>query len=66
MLNKAEDYSKLELNPLGRIKQLEEINFRERVLNPEEFNLLLQHCPEHLKSPFFDRILPANATSGNP
>ena len=51
MLNKAVDYSKLELNPLGRIKQLEENNVRERVLNPEEFNLLLQHCPEHLKGP---------------
>ena len=51
MLNKAVDYSKLEFNPLGRIKQLEENNVRERVLNPEEFNLLLQHCPEHLKGP---------------
>ena len=51
MLNKAVDYSKLELNPLGRIKQLEENNVRERVFNPEEFNLLLQHFPEHLKGP---------------
>ena len=51
MLNKAVDYSKIEFNPLGRIKQLEENNVRERVLNPGEFNLLLQHCPEHLKGP---------------
>ena len=51
MLNKAVDFSILEFNPLGRIKQLEENNVRERVLNPGEFNLLLQHCPEHLKGP---------------
>ena len=51
MLNKAVDFSKLEFNPLGRIKQLEENNVREKVLNPGEFNLLLQHCPEHLKGP---------------
>ena len=44
MLNKAVDFSILEFNPLGRIKQLEENNVRERVLNPGEFNLLLQHC----------------------
>ena len=36
MLNKAVNYSKLEYNPLGRIKQLEENNVRERVLNQDE------------------------------
>ena len=51
MLNKAVDYSLIESNPIGRIKQLEENNVRERVLNQEEFKLLLYHCPEHLKGP---------------
>ena len=51
MLNKAVDYSLIESNPIGRIKQLEENNIRERVLNPEEFELLLYNCPEHLKGP---------------
>jgi integrase len=51
MLNKAVDYSLIESNPIGRIKQLEENNVRERVLNQEEFELLLYHCPEHLKGP---------------
>ena len=35
ILNKAVYYSKLELNPLGRIKQIKENNVRKRVLNPE-------------------------------
>ena len=51
MLNKAEDYSLIESNPIGHIKQLEENNVRERVLCQEEFDLLLNHCPEHLKGP---------------
>ena len=51
MLNKAEDYSLIESNPIGHIKQLEENNVRERVLSQEEFDLLLNHCPEHLKGP---------------
>ncbi len=33
MLNKAVDYSLIESNPIGRIKQLEENNVRERILN---------------------------------
>ena len=45
------DYSLIESNPIGRIKQLEENNVRERVLSQEEFDLLLNHCPEHLKGP---------------
>jgi integrase len=51
MLNKAVDYSLIESNPVGQIKQLEENNVRERVLNQEQFELLLYHCPEHLKGP---------------
>jgi hypothetical protein len=41
MLNKAVDYSIIESNPIGIINQLEENNVRERVLNQEEFELLL-------------------------
>ena len=51
MLNKAVDYSLIESNPVGQIKQLEENNVRERLLNQEQFELLLYHCPEHLKGP---------------
>ena len=51
MLNKAVDYSLIESNPIGIINQLEENNVRERVLNQEEFELLLYHCPEYLKGP---------------
>ena len=51
MLNKAVNYSLIESNPIGHIKQLEENNVRERVLSQEEFDLLLNHCPEHLKGP---------------
>ena len=49
MLNRAVDYNKLEKNPIGRIKQLEENNVREGVLTMEEFNLLLENCPMELK-----------------
>ena len=51
MLNKAVDYSLIESNPIGIINQLEENNVRERVLNQEEFELLLYHCPDYLKGP---------------
>jgi integrase len=49
MLNKALDHSKIESNLIGRIKQLEENNVRERVLSPEEFETLYLHCPASLK-----------------
>ena len=49
MLNKALDHSKIESNLIGRIKQLEESNVRERVLSPEEFETLYLHCPASLK-----------------
>ena len=51
MLNKAVDFAIIESNPVGRIKQLEENNVRERVLTQEEFESLLSHCPDHLKGP---------------
>ena len=49
MLNRAVDYGKLEINPLGRIKQLEENNIRERVLSQDEFERLLSNCHGELK-----------------
>ena len=44
MLNRAVDFGKLEINPLGRINQLEENNIRERVLSQDEFERLLSNC----------------------
>ena len=49
MLNRAVDYGKLEINPIGRIKQLEENNIRERVLSQHEFNHLLNNCHGEIK-----------------
>ena len=49
MLNRAVDYGKLETNPTGRIKQLEENNIRERVLSQHEFNRLLNNCHGEIK-----------------
>jgi integrase len=49
MLHRAVDYGKLEFNPLGRIKQLEENNIRERVLTQDEFNRLLSNCHGDIK-----------------
>ena len=49
MLNRAVDYGKLEINPIGRIKQLEENNIRERVLSQDEFERLLSNCHGEIK-----------------
>ena len=49
MIHRAADYGKLEFNPLGRIKQLEENNIRERVLTQDEFNRLLSNCHGDIK-----------------
>ena len=49
MINKALDHSKIESNLIGRIKQLEENNVRQRVLSSEEFEMLYLHCPASLK-----------------
>ena len=49
MLNRAVDYGKLEINPIGRIKNLEENNIRERVLSQEEFERLLSNCHGEIK-----------------
>jgi integrase len=49
MLHRAVDYGELEINPIGRIKQLEENNIRERVLSQNEFNKLLSNCNGDIK-----------------
>ena len=49
MLHRAVDYGKLEFNPIGRIKQLEENNIRERVLSQDEFKRLLSNCYGDIK-----------------
>jgi len=49
MLNKAVEHTKIEVNPIGRIKLLEENNVRERVLSQDEFESLHLHCPPSLK-----------------
>ncbi len=49
MLHRAVDYGKLEINPIGRIKQLEENNIRERVLSQDEFKRLLSNCYGDIK-----------------
>ena len=49
MLHRAVDYGKLEINPIGRIKQLEENNIRERVLSQDEFERLLSNCHGEIK-----------------
>ena len=49
MLNRGVDYGKLETNPVGRIKQLEENNIRERVLSQDEFNRLNTNCHGEIK-----------------
>jgi integrase len=49
MLNKALEHAKIEINPIGRIKLLEENNVRERVLSQDEFESLYLHCTASLK-----------------
>jgi integrase len=51
MFNRALDYGIIEINPIIRVKQLEENNVRERVLSREEFEVLYYHCSEQIKGP---------------
>jgi integrase len=50
IFNKAVKNGKAEKNPVQGLKLLKENNERNRILSPEEYTLLLVHCPEHLKS----------------
>ena len=49
MLNKAVEHAKIDSNPIGRIKILEENNVRERLLSQDQFESLYLHCPLSLK-----------------
>jgi integrase len=49
IFNKAIANGKAERYPFKGVKQLKENNERERVLTPEEFASLLEHCPDHVK-----------------
>jgi integrase len=44
MMNRAVDWKYLRVNPLSRIKMLEEVNEKMWVLSPEEEDLLLDQC----------------------
>ena len=62
MIHRAADYGKLEFNPLGRIKQLEENNIRERVLTQDEFNRLLSNCHGDIKVVCYNSLLSSHET----
>ncbi|MBW1992357.1 MAG: site-specific integrase [Deltaproteobacteria bacterium] len=48
IFNKAIRDGKAERNPTKGVKLLREHNKRDRVLSPEEYSRLLDHCPPHL------------------
>lgn len=49
MLNKAEQAGRIDSNPIRVAKMLQVNNVRERVLNEDEFERLLDCCPDHVK-----------------
>jgi integrase len=49
MISRAVKHGKLDANPISRVKKLPENNVRERVLGPDQFECLLECCPQHLK-----------------
>ena len=51
MFSRALDYGIIEINPVIRVKQLEENNVRERLLSEEEFEVLYNHCSAQIKGP---------------
>ena len=51
MFSRALDYGIIEINPVIRVKQLEENNVRERLLSEEEFEVLYNHCSAKIKGP---------------
>jgi integrase len=50
IFNKAVKNGKADKNPVQGLKLLKENNERHRILSPEEYTLLLVHCPDYLKS----------------
>ena len=49
MQKKAVDHAKIDSNPIGRIKHLEENNVRERLLSQDQFEFLYLHYHLSLK-----------------
>jgi integrase len=49
VLNRAVRHGRLKYNPLERVKKLPENNVRMKVLDPEEFERLLDACPLYLR-----------------
>jgi integrase len=49
ILNRAVRHGKLQHNPLSNLKRLPENNIRMRILTQNEYEELVQACPDHLK-----------------
>ena len=49
MISRAIKHGKLDTNPILRVKKLPENNVRERVLDSDGFEALLEACPQHLR-----------------
>jgi len=49
ILNRAVKHDILNSNPITRVKKLPENNVRMKVLNPDEFERLLDACPDYLR-----------------
>jgi integrase len=49
MFSKAIKNGKAEKNPACGVSLLRENNVRDRILSPDEYTLLLAHCPAHIK-----------------
>ena len=49
IFSKAMKNGKAERNPAQGVKLLKENNERNRILSPDEYTLLLAHCPAHIK-----------------
>jgi integrase len=49
ILNRAVRHGKLQHNPLSNLKRLPENNVRMRILTPDEFERLVQVCPDYLR-----------------
>jgi integrase len=49
MINRGVRHQKLNSNPIATSKRLSENNVREKVLSQEEFEKLVEACPQHLR-----------------
>lgn len=49
MIRRAIKHKKLDVNPMSGVKKLPENNVREKVVDNDQFEMLLEACPQHLK-----------------